>query len=168
MGAKSLNSKPVPEELQPLLDKLNFGQGYSYNQILVNKYSGPESSLPQHSDNEYDINPLSDIVTVSIGDSASVIFTEKHQNTESKLDVNHRSMYSMTRSSQNFYSHHIAANTSNTVRYSITVRCIHWTYPNSLYAIGDSNFDHIQFGDDKSKLGNPHLVKRNSLHALKI
>lgn len=59
----------------------------------------------------------------------------------------------MTHSSQNFYSHHIAANTSNTVRFSITVRCIHWTYLNSLHAIGDSNVGHIQFGDGKGKIG---------------
>ena len=71
MGAKSTNPKPVPEQLQPILDKINFGKEYSINQIL----EGPSSSLAKHSDNEYDINPSSDIFTISLGDSATVVLS---------------------------------------------------------------------------------------------
>ena len=77
MGAKSTNPKPVPELLQPILDRINFGKEYTINQILVNKFEGPSSSLAKHSDNEYDINPSSEIFTISLGDSATVVFSEK-------------------------------------------------------------------------------------------
>ena len=153
MGAKSTNPKPVPEQLQPILDKINFGKEYSINQILVNKFEGPSSSLAKHSDNEYDINPSSDIFTISLGDSATVVFSEKNGENTSEITVGHRSMYSMTRSSQNLYNHHIAPNPLNTLRYSITMRCIHWTYLNSLYAIDDSNFGHIKFGEGRGTIG---------------
>ena len=153
MGAKSTNPKPVPELLKPILDKINFGKEYTINQILVNKFEGPSSSLAKHSDNEYDINPSSEIFTISLGDSATVVFSEKNGENTSEINVSHRSMYSMTRSSQNFYDHHIAPNSANTLRYSITMRCIHWTYLNSLYAIGDSNFGHIKFEEGRGTIG---------------
>ena len=73
--------------------------GYKLNQILVNKYSGPDALLPKHSDNEYDINPDSEIFTVSIGDTATVKFTST-KNCE--LSVEGRILYSMKRSSQNY------------------------------------------------------------------
>ena len=65
------NPIPIPEALQPLVDRINFGKGYAINQILVNKFEGPDSALPKHSDNEYDINPSAEIITVSLGDSAT-------------------------------------------------------------------------------------------------
>ena len=153
MGAKSTNPKPVPAALQPLIDKVNFSKDYAINQILVNKFDGPDASLPKHSDNEFDINPLSEIVTVSIGDPANIMFSEKHGDEKTELAVRHRSMYTMTRSSQNIYDHQIVPNPENTLRYSITMRCVHWTYLNSLYAVGDSNFGHIKFGEGKGTIG---------------
>ena len=56
MGSKSHSTKSVPEILQPLISKISKNIGYKLNQILVNKYSGPDALLPKHSDNEYDIN----------------------------------------------------------------------------------------------------------------
>ena len=72
MGSKSHSTKSVPEVFQPLLGNICESIGYTLNQILVNKYSGPDALLPKHSDNEYDINPDSEILTVSIGDTATV------------------------------------------------------------------------------------------------
>ena len=78
MGSKCHSTKSVPEILQPLISKISENIGYKLNQILVNKYSGPDALLPKHSDNEYDINPDSEIFTVSIGDTATVKFTSKY------------------------------------------------------------------------------------------
>ena len=153
MGAKSVNAKPIPEELQQLLDKANFSREYALNQILINKFVGPEASLVKHSDNEYDINPSSDIVTVSLGDTAHVTFSAKSGNESSEVEIEHRSMYTMTRSSQNKFNHQINGNPANTLRYSITMRCVHWTYLNSLYAVGDSNFGHLKFGEGRGRIG---------------
>ena len=161
MGSKSHSTKSVPEILQPLISKISENIGYKLNQILVNKYSGPDALLPKHSDNEYDINPDSKIFTVSIGDTATVKFTSKYSTENCELSVEGRSMYSMKRSSQNFHKHHIDANPNNLVRYSITFRSIHWTYLNSLYAVGDSNFGKIQFGEGKGKVGKSTHGKRD-------
>ena len=51
MGSKSHSTKSVPEVFQPLLSKISENIGYKLNQILVNKYSGPDALLPKHSDN---------------------------------------------------------------------------------------------------------------------
>ncbi len=59
----------------------------------------------------------------------------------------------MTRSSQDFYSHDVAPSPANKIRYSITFRCTHWHYLNSLYAVGDSNFGRIRFGEGKGTIG---------------
>ena len=62
MGSKSHSTKSDPEILQPLISKISENIGYKLNQILVNKYSGPDVLLPKLSDNEYDINPDSEIL----------------------------------------------------------------------------------------------------------
>ena len=131
--------------------------GYKLNQILVNKYSGPDALLP----NEYDINPDSEMFTVSIGDTATVKFTSPNSTENCELSVEGRSLYSMKRSSQNYHKHHIDAYPNNLVRYSITFRSIHWTYLNSLYAVGDSNFVKIQLGEGKGKVGKSTPGKRD-------
>ena len=161
MGSKSSGTKPVPDVFQPLLEQLNENIGYKLNQILVNKYTGPDAPLPKHSDNEYDINPDSEIYTVSIGDTATVKFTSKMPSENLELPVENRSLYSMSRSSQNSFKHHIDPDPNNSIRYSITVRSVHWTYLNSLYAVGDSNFGKIQFGEGKGKVGKATPGKRD-------
>ena len=153
MGARSTTPKPIPDVFQSLIDKVKDGKNYALNQVLVNKFDGPNSSLAKHSDNEFDINPMSEIFTISIGDTAKVLFTDKCNGNNSEIDVGHRSIYSMTRSSQNIYEHQIDQNSTNTLRYSITMRCIHWTFLNSLYAVGDSNFGHIKFGEGRGTIG---------------
>ena len=83
-GAKSSTDVPViPDNLSPLLSKVNelqsemFFSKYPHlknkksapqiNSILVNKYSGAESYLPQHADKEITIDPESSIFTLSLG-----------------------------------------------------------------------------------------------------
>ena len=162
MGSKSHSTKSVPEVFQPLLGKISECIGYKLNQILVNKYSGPDALLPKHSDNEYDnnINPDSEIFSVSIGDTATVQFTSTNSTENCELSVEGRSLYSMKRSSLNYHKHHIDANPNNLVRYSITFRSIHWTYLNPLYAVGDSNFGKIQFGEGQGMVDNSTPGKR--------
>ena len=152
MGSKN-NPRPVPAVIKPLLDNLNSSLDYELDQVLVNKYIGPESSLPSHSDNEYDINPSSSIFTVSLGDSATVKFANISTGEESDLIAENRSLYTMTRDSQNDYRHQILPNPENQVRYSLTFRCTHWSYLNSTYAVGDSNFGHIKFGEGRGNVG---------------
>ena len=78
------NPKPIPTALKSLLDSLNTNLDYKLNQVLVNRYAGPDASLPSHSDDENDINPTSSIFTVSIGNSATVTFTNIKSGEESE------------------------------------------------------------------------------------
>ena len=153
MGSRSLDPKPIPDILKPLLDSLNEGLGYTMNQILVNRYTGKDACLPSHSDDEKDINPSSSIFTVSIGDQTNVSFCSTVDDEKKDLTVTHRSLYAMTRDSQNVFRHEILPNPSNRVRYSLTFRHVHWTHLNSTYAVGDSNFGKIKFGEGKGCVG---------------
>ena len=58
-------------------------------------------------DDENDINPISCIFTVSIGNSAAVTFTNIKSGEESELIVEDRSLYRMSRDSQNEFKHQI-------------------------------------------------------------
>ena len=82
MGSKK-NPKPIPTAFKSLLDSLNTNLDYKLNQVLVNRYTGPDASLPSHSDNENDINPTSSIFIVSIGNSVTVTLTNIKSGEES-------------------------------------------------------------------------------------
>ena len=148
------SNKPIPEELSWLTDKVKseLSLEYELNQVLVNKYES-SAALPPHSDNEGSIRPDSCIFTVSLGCSGNIEFTHINSGSKQELSVEANSIYSMSRQSQNFYKHHVLQNNSDQVRYSITFRCVHWTFYNSTYAVGDSNFGRIEFGSGRGKVG---------------
>ena len=148
------SAKQIPEALAWLISKVKeeMHLDYDLNQVLVNKYDTSDN-LPPHSDNEGSIRPDSSIITVSLGSSGKIEFSHMQSGNKEELTVEPRSLYAMSRNSQNYYKHQVLANTSDQIRYSITLRCVHWTYFNSTYAVGDSNFGHIEFGSGKGKVG---------------
>ena len=156
-GARNMSPKPMPQELQTLLNTLNEGLGYALNQCLVNKYTGKSSALPRHSDDEADIDPNSDIFTISLGSERTIKFQAKDTKAVVlELPVKHRSMYAMSRTSQDLFTHEIQQDTnleSSATRYSITFRRTHWSNFNSTLLYGDSNFGPIKMGDGKGKVG---------------
>ena len=130
VGCNNIRPKPIPDILKPMLESLHKNLEYSLDQVLVNKFSGREACLPSHSDDERDINPSSNIFTVSLGDSANVLFSCFGNEEKTELAVKHRSLYFMTKESQNVFKHGILPNPNNLNRYySITFRCVHWKYP---------------------------------------
>ena len=169
-GAKSAeNVQPIPDSLQPLLGKINQLQNKLFldkyqaehskmsqrpeapviNSCLINKYDGPESYLPKHSDNEPIIHPESSIFTLSLGHSCMIKFEEHGTGTESSHLCTDRSLYHMTRRSQEVFSHSIDRESIADTRYSLTFRSIDWRHKNSTCLIGDSNTGHLQFGSCK-------------------
>jgi hypothetical protein len=157
MGAKS-KPKPFPQLIKDVMDRINaeLTEGkYLLNQCLVNKYTDNKTPLPEHSDNEFSINPISSIFTVSLGSTRNIIFNDTHLKKTTVYPATHGSLYSMTRDSQNFIKHRVDPEPEavDGVRYSLTFRCVHWTYLNSTLAIGDSNFGPIEFGEGKMKVG---------------
>ncbi|KAL5260873.1 hypothetical protein ACHWQZ_G006792 [Mnemiopsis leidyi] len=174
-GSKSNRNVPTsfPDVLQPVVDKINAIQKdlfYSnhpdlkrnenrhpaplINSCLVNRYAGSESFLPSHSDNEITIHPESSIFTLSLGESATVKFSSIHHESDPANDTEitpgHRSLYHMTRKSQDFFRHAIdRGSIAQGTRYSLTFRCVSWKNRNSTCIIGDSNTGMLNFGTNK-------------------
>lgn len=161
---------PLGLVLQPILDKINvlqnelfYEQHPSYksdpsrhpsppviNSCLVNKYEGPNSSLPSHSDDEPTIDVESSIFTLSLGQECSIQFLDKKSGVKSELISTHRSLYHMTRKSQDFFTHSIPeGNIPQDTRYSLTFRSVNWKNKNSTILIGDSNTGMLKFGTNK-------------------
>ena len=156
---------PIPESLKPLLDKINNVQSEIYrakypdqpyltappiNSILINKYEGSNSYLPKHSDREATIHPESSIFTLSLGQRCVVKFTERLTGMEVTQTCPNRSLYTMSRRSQEVYDHEIErGSVSDGIRYSLTFRSISWMNKNSTSLHGDSNTRFLRFGSNK-------------------
>ncbi len=157
MGSKAV-IKETPAPIQKILDKLNStipDEANKLNSILINRYTGAESYLPEHSDDELSISPTSNIYTISVGESRTVKFKEIFTGIESELNPSSGSLYTMTRDSQAVYRHRIEKDPDfkDKVRYSVTFRSVHWTNLNSTIIMGDSNSRPIEFGDGRGKVG---------------
>ena len=165
-GSKSSSEvPPFPDCLKPLLARINtiqaelYGSLYSgqshltapvINSCLINRYVGPDSYLPRHSDSEPSIHPESSIFTISLGQSSDIKFTERLSGTESSHTCSDRSLYIMSRRSQEIFDHEMEKGSiSEGTRYSLTFRCVGWANKNSTCLIGDSNTRFLKFGSNK-------------------
>ena len=130
-----------PDVLKPIVDKINKLQKRIYYEhhrklkafehlhpatviksCLVNKFDGPESFLPRHSDNETTAHPESSIfVTISVRESCTIKFSDTGaesapgSESSSELSCDHLSLYHMTRKSRyrtwlNYPGHQIQLN----------------------------------------------------------
>ncbi len=152
-GGKAPNNKPTPGTISKVMDQINSKFNSSVNSVLINKYYGVDSYLPEHSDNESSIDPESTIYTLSVGQSRDVVFTDKHSKVETVLSVEDNSLYLMTRHSQNCYTHKIDKDEIGGLRYSLTFRVVGNTFRRSTIIIGDSNSKHLTFGEGSGKFG---------------
>lgn len=167
-GSKSHQALPVSEELKPLFSQINdlqkklhrekFPDSETYgrpapeiNSCLVNWFPG-ESRLPPHSDAEMVIHPESSIFTVSIGSPCDVRFTNKQDDSHVEdLKVEPKSLYVMTRKSQEYFRHQI--DEIPDARYSLTFRSCSTNNANSTCLMGDSNSDRAYFGKGEGTFG---------------
>ncbi len=167
-GSKSSSDvPPIPSELEPLFQKLNalqadqFYQRYPdlkskgcapvLNSCLVNRYSGPDGFLSEHSDNEPTINPESSIFCISLGESCVMKYADMSGKTDDhEVTCKPNSMYHMTCKSQQFFTHRIEkGSVAQGIRYSLTFRCVNWRNRNATCIIGDSNTGKLAFGNSK-------------------
>ena len=166
-GSKSSQEKTdIPEPFITLIKAIKPEHPNSnINSVLINKYSGPGSSLPPHSDNELSIEPGSLIFSVSLGQSCKISYNEIHGDRKEELVVNGNSLYTMTQASQWFWTHKIDAESTShfsedDVRYSITLRSVHSRFHNSTVIVGDSNTKHLKFGEGMGSFGYYYPGKR--------
>lgn len=100
---------------------------FRYNSILLTKYQNGADSLSYHSDNESEILPKSDIVTISFGETRVAKFRASHVSAEypeHSLTLHHGDIFIMSRNSQNIFQHSIVANDSENPRISLTLRLL--------------------------------------------
>jgi hypothetical protein len=165
MGANAKVNTTIPPALSEIVkdinDSLTEGK-YEVNSVLVNRYIGENSYLPEHADDEYGINPESDIFTISIGSSRPIVFKDSLSGAEHEHAPMSGSLYCMTRQSQGVYTHRIDKDSSfkGKTRYSITFRCVHYMYLNSTCILGDSNTAGFKFGESKGTFGRSTPGKR--------
>ena len=117
-----------------------------------------ESHLAMHSDDEPTILADSKIITVSVGESRKVVFKPKHGDNreEVQLQLNHNSLYTMSRSSQGWFKHGIPSPEPGhdiDERFSLTFRTLKRQFNRSILLVGDSNTKGINFGSGSGKVG---------------
>ena len=141
-GSKTPKPTSIPKPIIKLIAEIEKDYpDHRINSCVVNKYSGPESFLVEHQDNENSIRAGSNIFSVSLGTRATLKFRDCCGN-EMSLPVEGNSLYVMSQASQHYWKHRIDADTelnSDSVRYSITLRSVHKTNRNSTIILGDSN-----------------------------
>ena len=153
-GSREDSIVEFPPLIKNVIDKLNENHVASHvpalNSCLVTKYTGANSFIPEHSDNERSIHAESSIFTVSVGFDATVQFREMHNGSTQEQVVKAGSLYAMTRASQDLFKHSIAKNSSLSeadTRFSLTFRSLHWRNNNSTVIIGDSNTGGLKFSN---------------------
>ena len=150
-------SSDIPVPIQKLISKIESefqGDDTAINSCLVNCYTGEDSFLPPHADDEATIKPQSLIFSISIGATANILYKDNLSNRSELLSAEDRSLYIMSQQSQQFWKHQIKEDVSDrATRYSLTFRCVGDEYKNSTLIIGDSNTRHLSFGDEKKTFG---------------
>ena len=157
-GSTSSNrDRPVPQAISLLMQRINdelcVGETPKINSCLINRFEGSSGHLAQHSDNEATIHPESKIITLSLGRDCVLRFSDRGvANTVHEHQVSARSLYSMTRKSQDLFEHRIDHGCiSEGMRYSLTFRSISRLNRNATCIFGDSNTGGLRFGDDPKR-----------------
>ena len=147
----------MPPIVTHLMNKINndFCENKDLKAVscLINKLSGSTSSIAEHSDDEATIAPDSDIYTIALGDPCTIKYKERATGNVFEHYCEDRSLYVMSRRSQEFFTHTILPGQINGVRYSLTFRCVNWRHRNSTIVLGDSNTGELKFGDSKGTFG---------------
>ena len=153
------NNKPleIPNKIKSIMDRLNDlredDEGAPLNSCLVNRLDGPSSFIPEHSDDEMEIDPKSSIHTVSLGCTRTVIFTDSNTGETHKYSAESGSLYTMTRRSQNFFKHQIKQEENVLLRFSLTFRSVNLKNRRSTLLLGDSNSGMLKFGMERGTFG---------------
>ena len=127
-------------------------------QCTINEME-PAGAIPEHSDNEASIVPDSAVYTFCIGGPRPIKFRSRfNRSSEVSHVANNRSLYVMSRESQNYWTHRVDALNDEEAaeqgkRYSVTLRHVDPHFLRSLLVIGDSNARKFKFGEDKGTLG---------------
>ena len=124
---------PVPAAdsyIATILNHLNTNfPEFKYNSVLLTKYHDGRDFLGFHSDNEREIVSGSHIVTITLGQTRSIVFKALDHSSMScdeivTLNPEHGDVFVMNTASQSNFEHSVPADTSTCPRISITCRLL--------------------------------------------
>ncbi|NQZ52547.1 MAG: alpha-ketoglutarate-dependent dioxygenase AlkB, partial [Moritella sp.] len=152
---KTHNARTPPPAIQDLISSINTKfPNKQVNSCLISKYVNGEQSCPPHEDNEDEIDPESDIYTLSIGADRKMVFHNKADSQIKTVDLLACGLLVFSRISQEVWKHSIPRESEvKSVRYSFTFRMIAPYFVNSTVICGDSNTEKLQFGDSPETFG---------------
>ena len=120
--SKSFEENPYLNKISSYLEVLL--PNYKFNSALITKYIDGEAHIPPHGDTETEIVEGSDIVTVSLGDTRTMIFTNKAGEYVWSEKLQHGEIMLMSKESQYTFLHQIPKEQCRRTRISITYRLI--------------------------------------------
>ena len=160
------SAKPLPSCFRDVMKNLNDnikegGGNYEINSCRVVKFNS-KSLSKQYCHNEYSINPESNIFSLCLGTSQTFIFTEKFSIEEETFETSTGSLLTMSRNSQNIFSHRIKNElpNQNLCGFVLTFKCQNINLMNSTCIVGDSNTKGIKFGSGKGTVGERYPGKQ--------
>ena len=92
------------------------------NSCLINKYSTGENFIAPHRDSEVSFGLEPTIIGLSIGQTRTIDFNRLDKKSHFSFDLESRSIFIMSGSSQRFYHHSLKKTICENVRYSLTFR----------------------------------------------
>ena len=92
------------------------------NYCVINYYSSGKVGMGYHSDIEKQIDQLSPIVSISLGDSRRFVMKNKNTKKETGIELHHRSLLIMYNNTQQNYVHSVNKSRSRGHRWNLTFR----------------------------------------------
>ena len=156
-GSEHPARKPPPI-LMKVLDSVDPKTGDSRtlkaNSCLITRYNSGSSHIPMHRDDEAIIDPESHILTVSLGASRTMRFSNNDESQVESLRLEDCSLLVTSRYAQDFWRHGIPPEEEvTTERVSLTFRQIKPQFINSTILLGDSNTSKVSFGTGSGTMG---------------
>lgn len=100
------SAKPIPEELHPLVVKLNAKFNKIFTQLIVNEYT-PGQGISAHIDNPKLFGDT--IVSISLGSTYPMKFSYPKESKEQTIFLTRRSLVALTEDARYKYTHSIPA-----------------------------------------------------------
>lgn len=108
-GQTTRATVPIP----PLLQDVVFAAAQRLgspppNYLLINRYDGPDDYIGKHADDEGDMEPDADIISISVGHERDFVFHPKRGGTEvARIRLRHGDVVAMRGSCQRVFKHSV-------------------------------------------------------------
>lgn len=118
-------AKPIPDQLQAIIQRFHHDTGYTVNAVLANKYRNGHDYVSMHADDEKSIIPDSPIYSLSLGATREFVLAHNSGLEKLTLHLTHGSLLVMGKDVQRNYKHGIPKRLRvKEPRINLTFRCM--------------------------------------------